>query len=109
MGILARRRRSILAAMKTAEPIIHISDELKALAEANGIDWTKIVGTGKNGEVTLADIEAVLDAHWDDEANHIPPTEEVERPDAVTEEIPPTYEDATPPKTRKTKKDILPQ
>lgn len=40
---------------------VSITPKAQDLAEEHGIDWTKIIGTGKGGNVTIKDVRAAID------------------------------------------------
>lgn len=48
--------------VKSPKTELLISDAVAAFAEENGIDVTKVTGTGKDGRINKSDIEAAIKA-----------------------------------------------
>lgn len=46
--------------VQPAKPDLLISDAVAEFAKENGIDVTKVVGTGKDGRINKSDIEAAI-------------------------------------------------
>lgn len=44
-----------------SEPLI--SEMVRDMAEAHGIDWRTVQGTGQNGRVLKSDIQKIIDGH----------------------------------------------
>lgn len=61
----AGSRKAAGTAGEEEEEASAISDTARTLAEANGVDWSEIEGTGKNGRIVAKDIQAVIDARTD--------------------------------------------
>jgi len=51
---------NLAASLPKVEP--DATDAAKALAEENAIDLTAVIGTGKDGRITIGDVRALIEA-----------------------------------------------
>jgi pyruvate/2-oxoglutarate dehydrogenase complex dihydrolipoamide acyltransferase (E2) component len=67
---------------------IDISDAAKTLAEAHGIDLTKVTGTGTKGTIKVSDVQAAIEANAaSGEAPEAPEATETPQPAATLQAI----------------------